>query len=254
MTARETLEILEEIFKETGLDSIRTVSKNPLEFADFHIMDQKYLGYERRKLIRFDSIKRVYYSRDEAVYHYLESRIQLVFELNHGYDFFIEEGIMGNAWFEKDQRMICKMTEKEKFKQFLEEYDELEKEESVIISHLYSFLFGFEPEEIEIARAWCKEADRYIEEGKDTEHRVFYTLVLLALVNESSDVLPLAEYTQQLIATNSFYTFVDFFKEEMKPYIEPDEIYGIDEYVDRLLLLKQSLEEKDGKIYESADQ
>lgn len=250
MTAKEVFEVLQCIVQKSGMSDQLTVSTDPLEFADFHMVDQNFLGYGETRLFRFESIRRVYYCQSKKEFYHSETVLQILFELNQGIDFIIEIGPFGNnAWFQRDHKNLCKISDKTEFVHYLNNYNWLEKQEQLILSRLHTFLFGFEPEEETAMNTWLKEAENYIASGKDVDNRILFMLIEFGVVNgvDSSCLvkkLDLAKYIRILLEKNEINAFVEFLESDLVDYIEPDEQEELDRYIDKFFLEKQKLEER----------
>ena len=248
MTAKEVLEALQCIVQKSGMSDQLTVSTDPLEFADFHSVDQNFLGYRKTSLFRFESIRRVYYCQNKKEFYHSETVLQILFELNRGIDFIIEIGPFGSAWFQKDEENLCKISDKTEFVHYLNNYNWLEKQEQLILSRLHTFLFGFEPEESEALNVWIKEAEDYIAAGKDADNRVLFMLIEFGIVNDFDphfiNGLDLHKYIRILLEKHEVNAFIDFLENDLADYIEPDEADEFDRYVDKFFLEKQKLEER----------
>lgn len=249
MTVKEILESLEYIVQKSGMSDQLTVSTDPLEFADFHMVDQNFLGYGKTRLFRFESIKRIYYCQNKKEFYHGETVLQILFELNREVVFIIEIGPFGSAWFQKDKKNLCKISDKTEFVHYLNNYNWLEKQEQLILSRLHTFLFGFEPEEETAMNAWLKEAEDYIASGKDVDNRILFMLIEFVVVNDFSDLYSVKElnpskYIHTLLEKNEVNSFIEFLEKDLVDYIEPDEQEELDRYIDKFFISKQKLEER----------
>ena len=249
MTAKEVFEALQCIVQKSGMSDQLTVSTDPLEFADFHMVDQNFLGYGETRLFRFESIQRIYYCQNKKEFYHSETVLQILFELNREVIFIIEIGPFGSAWFQKDQKNTCKISDKAEFVHYLNNYNWLERQEQLILSRLHTFLFGFEPEEETAMNTWLKEAINYITDGKDTDNRVLFMLIEFGVVSAVDNSclikkLDLAKYIRILLEKGEINTFIEFFENDLVDYMEPDEQEELDRYIDKFFLEKQKLEER----------
>lgn len=248
MTAKEIFEALQCIVQKSGLSDQLTVSTDPLEFADFHIVDQNFLGYGETRLFRFESIRRVYYCQNKKEFYHSETVLQILFELNREVIFIIEIGSFGSAWFQKDKENLCKISDKTEFVHYLNNYNWQERQEQLILSRFHTFLFGFEPEEETAMNTWLKEAIDYITDGKDTDNRVLFMLIEFGIVNDFSDScsvkeLNLSKYIRILLEKNEINTFIEFLENDLAYYIEPDEQDELNRHIDKFFIEKQKLED-----------
>ena len=249
MTAKEVLEALQCIVQKSGMSDQLTVSTDPLEFADFHIVDQNFLGYGKTRLFRFESIRRMYYCQNQKEFYHSETVLQILFELNWGIDFIIEVGPFGSVWFQKDKENICKISDKMEFVRYLNNYNWLEKQEQLILSRLHTFLFGFEPEEETAMNTWLKEAEDFIASGKDVDNRILFMLIEFGVVNDVHNSclvkkLDLPKYIRILLEKDEINTFIEFLENDLVDYIEPDEMDELNRHIDNFFIEKQKLEER----------
>lgn len=136
MKIDEVFQTLNTIINECGYENILTISTKPYEIADFHIMDESYLGCNGKKMFLFSAIKRISYRRGESQpYRYVGGELQIEFELEGNIFFVIEVGNDADVseWIFNSVALSTYDVSSKECKEFLDQYDiELSKGNEII--------------------------------------------------------------------------------------------------------------------------
>lgn len=248
MKKEDVFKTIKKIINECGLEKRIYVSDKDFEIADFHMVNDIYLGNRGKKLFKFNDIERISYTYNDvfSIGRYSNTFFVLIIEFDQDKKFYYELDENGaEIWIALDEKQIEVIEGMEEVDKFLDDYNLKKSKKDKIICSLETLRIYEDDNDLERAEVWYKEAIKYMQENiyQKGNDDLLYTIVSAAYEYKDieQNIFNLKEWVIKLIEEKKIYSYLEYINHaDYMMYRKEEYITDCETYI---LKLKKEIEE-----------